>query len=85
MTAYEQLVSRAHTHMDAALDPRLSDMAVFNARHAAMYAQNAKRRSNSAWQRGECADLIREADKVIGSLVSPDVARVHAWVFGGAR
>lgn len=58
---YVDYVTRAHSHMDAAL---ITGNRVY-ARLAMSAAQSARARSRSSVERAECADLIREAEAAL--------------------
>lgn len=63
---FASMARLAHAKMDAALDPAIDPAAArILARGAIVSAQSARIRANSAAERAECADLIREAERVI--------------------
>lgn len=59
--SYVDYIKRAHSHMDAAL---VDGNRVY-ARLAMSAAQSARHRATSSVERAECADLIREAERIL--------------------
>ena len=64
---YITCVTTAHKRMDMALSAPIGSVVQrYNARYAMSAAQSARARANSAGERAECADLIHEAERVLG-------------------